>query len=365
MRIPFVTFEKMHSEIKEELKSAFESVLDSQWFIMGNQLHKFEKEFAEYCDSKYSLGVGNGLDAIQLILKAMDIKEGDEVILPSNTYIATALAVSYVGATPIFVEPRLDTLNMNPELIEDKITEKTKAIIAVHLYGRVADMNAIVKIAKKYDIRVIEDAAQAHGALLNGKKVGSFGDAAAFSFYPGKNLGALGDGGAVVTNNEDIYNKIKALRNYGSYKKYYHEFKGINSRLDEMQAAFLLVKLKMMDKWTKERIYIGEKYLNEIKNPAIQLPILEKENKNVYHVLPILCKNRNRLQAYLESKGISTLIHYPVPMHLQDAYIELGYKEGDFPIAEKISSEELSLPLYVGMTDEEIEYVIKAINDFE
>lgn len=365
MNIPYLNFEPMHSEINEELKEAFNNVLNSQWFIMGKALEKFENEFAQFCGVKYCIGVGNGLDAIQLILKGYGIGKGDEVIIPSNTYIATALAVSYVGATPVFVEPDIKTLNINAKLIEEKITSNTKAIIAVHLYGRAAEMEYINEIAKRYDLKVVEDAAQGHGAYYNGKKVGNLGHAAAFSFYPGKNLGALGDGGAIVTNDEQLANRIKALRNYGSFKKYYNEFKGVNSRLDELQAAFLSVKLKNLDKWTTERIRIATRYLTEINNEKVTLPVLSDKGAHVYHIFPVLCDERDRLMSYLNESCIGALIHYPLPMHLQEAYKDLGFNKGDFPLAEKICEMELSIPLYPGMSEEEIDYVIDIINNFK
>lgn len=364
MIIPFAKFNVMHKEIEAELKAQLTDVLDSGWFIMGEKLQEFEKRFAEYCGSNYCIGTGNGLDSIQIALRAFGIGKGDEVIIPSNTYIATALAVSYVGANPVFVEPDINTLNINPEFIEGKITERTKAIIVVHLYGRVVDMQKINCIAKKYNLKVIEDCAQIHGGEYENKKAGNLGHVAAFSFYPGKNLGALGDGGAIVTNSEEIAKKSKIIRNYGSNEKYYNEVKGINSRLDELQAGFLSVKLKKLDKWTEERIGIGEKYYKGINNKKINLPKFIKNKQNVYHIFPILCEERDRLQEYLYNKGIQTLIHYPIPMHLQEAYKELGYKQGDFPIAERIANEELSLPIYIGMTNEEINYVIEALNDF-
>ena len=272
MKVSFVSFEMMHSEIRTQLDNAYNSVMDSNYFIQGQACSQFEKEFAGYCGAKYCIGVGNGLDALMLILRAMEIGVGDEVIVPSNTYIATALAVSYIGAKPVFVEPDIDTFNINPDLIEEKITKKTKAIIAVHLQGRPADMDSINAFAKKHNLRVIEDAAQAHGARYKGKKIGSLGDAAGFSFYPGKNLGALADGGCVTTNNKEIADKVRALGNYGSDYKYHHIYKGVNSRLDEMQAAFLSVKLKQLDKWNTERRRIAARYLSEINNPLIILP---------------------------------------------------------------------------------------------
>ena len=366
LKVPFVSFETMHKEIRSDLDAVYQAVMDSNYFIQGQACAQFEKEFAEYCGVRYCVGVGNGLDALMLILRAMEIGVGDEVIVPSNTYIATALAVSYVGAKPVFVEPELDTFNINPSLIEEKITEKTKAIIAVHLQGRPADMDAIITIAKKHNLKVIEDAAQAHGARYKGRMVGSLGDAAGFSFYPGKNLGALGDGGCVTTNNKEIADKVRALGNYGSDYKYHHIYKGVNSRLDEMQAAFLSVKLKHLDKWNEERRRIAARYLSEIHNPLIYLPkASDEELEHVYHVFVIRCKKRDELEAYLKENGIGTLKHYPIPMHLQDAYSDLGLKEGDLPIAEEISKTVLSIPIYYGMTEEQISCVIDIINRFK
>ena len=366
MKVPFVSFEAMHGEIRKQLDDAYKTVMDSNCFIQGKACAAFEKEFAEYCGVKYCVGVGNGLDALMLILRAMEIGQGDEVIVPSNTYIATALAVSYVGATPVFVEPEIETYNINPALIEERITEKTRAIIAVHLQGRPADMDSINAIAEKYGLKVIEDAAQAHGAKYKGKKVGSLGDAAGFSFYPGKNLGALGDGGCVTTNNREIADSVRILGNYGSDYKYHNIHKGVNSRLDEMQAAFLSVKLKQLDKWNEERRRIAERYLDEIKNPLVVLPVRsDNVYEHIYHVFVIRCKERDRLEAYLNEKGIGTLKHYPIPMHLQGAYRDLKIPEGTLPIAEEISRTVLSVPMYYGMTEEQIVYVIQTINSFE
>lgn len=364
--VPFVSFDAMHSEIRAQLDNAYKTVMDSNYFIQGQACAQFEKEYADYCGVKHCIGVGNGLDALMLILRAMEIGDGDEVIVPSNTYIATALAVSYVGARPVFVEPEIDTFNINPDLIEEKITDKTKAIIAVHLQGRPADMDPINSIAKRHNLKVIEDAAQAHGAKYKGKKVGSLGDAAGFSFYPGKNLGALGDGGCVTTNNKEIADKVRALGNYGSDYKYHHIYKGVNSRLDEMQAAFLSVKLKQLDKWNAERRRIASRYLSEIKNPLITLPKASNEEyEHVYHVFVIRCKERDRLEAYLKENGIGTLKHYPIPMHIQGAYEDLGLKEGDLPIAEEISRTVLSIPMYYGMSEVDVSWVIEHINSFK
>lgn len=364
MNVPFVTFLPMERELDSDLRMAFNRVFTRSWYIEGVEDETFEKAFAEYCGVKYCIGVGNGLDALMLALKAMDIGTGDEVIVPSNTYIATALAVTYVGATPVFVEPRIETFNINPELIESAITEKTKAIMPVHLYGQACDMDPIMSIARKYGLKVVEDCAQAHGATYKGLAVGTFGDAAGFSFYPGKNLGALGDAGAVVTNDEEVAKKIRALGNYGSDYKYHHIYKGNNSRLDELQAAFLSVKLPHLERMNAERRRIANKYLNGIYNPMVILPTVADFAIPVWHIFGIRCSDRERLEKYLNDVGISTNKHYPIPMHLQECYRELGFNEGDFPIAEEISATELSIPMYYGMTDEEIDFVVDRINSY-
>lgn len=366
MKVPFATFLPMHNEIRKDLDNAYNQVLDRSYFIQGEECTKFEEEFAAYCDAKYCIGVATGLDALWLVLKAMGIGKGDEVIVPSNTYIATALAVSFVGATPVFVEPSIVTYNIDVNKIEEKINENTKAIIAVHLQGRAADMDIINAIAKKYNLKVIEDAAQAHGTKYKGRKVGILGDAAGFSFYPGKNLGALGDGGCVVTNDKELAEKVRALGNYGSDYKYHHIYQGTNSRLDEMQAAFLRVKLPHLNKWNADRKRIAKKYLNGIKNPLIKLPLASTdEYEHIYHVFVIRCDRRDELEKYLNDNDIGTVKHYPIPMHLQEAYKKLALKQGDLPIAEEISNTVLSIPMYYGMTDEEVEYVISVINIFE
>lgn len=364
MKIPFVSFLPMEKELNLELRNAFDRVFSRSWYIEGVEDKAFEKAFAEYCDMEYCVGVGNGLDALMLALKALNVGENDEVIVPSNTYIATALAVTYVGATPIFVEPDIKTFNMNPSLIEDAITEKTKVIMPVHLYGQPCDMDPIMEIAQKYNLYVIEDCAQAHGATYKGKTVGTFGIASGFSFYPGKNLGALGDAGAVVTNNQDLLGKIRALGNYGSDYKYHHIYKGNNSRLDELQAAFLLEKLPHLSRVNEERRRIAKKYLEGIKNPEVILPYVLDEINPVWHIFGIRCKRRTELEQFLNSKGIGTNKHYPIPIHLQECYKDLGFKKGDYPIAEEISETELSIPMYYGMTDDEIQYVIDSINEF-
>ena len=364
MNIPFVTFKPIEKELDKELREAFERVYSGSWYVLGKEDEEFEKAFARYCDTRYCVGCGNGLDALMLSLKALGIGKGDEVIVPSNTYIATVLAVTYVGAKPVFVEPDIRTYNIDVNKIEEAITKATKAIMPVHLYGQPCDMDPIIKIADEYRLHVIEDCAQAHGAKYKGRKVGSFGDVAGFSFYPGKNLGALGDAGAAVTNDENIMEKIRAFGNYGSDYKYHHIYKGNNSRLDELQAAFLNVKLLYLDRMNKERCRIASLYLNRIKNPNIVLPYIPDEMAPVWHIFAIRCEKRDELADYLKELGIATNKHYPIPIHLQECYKDLGFKEGDYPIAEEISATELSIPMYYGMTDEEVQYVIDRINDF-
>jgi dTDP-4-amino-4,6-dideoxygalactose transaminase len=365
MKIPFLNFENIHSEIKSEMFNAFSQVYDSNWFILGKELEKFENEYASFNEVTSCVGVSNGLDALYLSLKSLGIKEGDEVIIPSNTYIATALAVSYVGAKPVFVEPNINTYNIDASLIEAALTSKTKAIMPVHLYGQACDMPSIMDIAKRNNLFVIEDNAQAQGASSNGKLTGSWGDVNGTSFYPGKNLGALGDAGAVTTNSEELANKIKILRNYGSEKKYFNNIIGHNMRMDELQAAFLYVKLQKLKHWTLERQKIAswyEKELADIKN--LILPIIEKDSTHVYHLYVIRTSERDQLQHYLNQNSIGSLIHYPIPVHLQAAYQDLGYKKGDFPIAEKISNTCLSLPLWPGMLYSEVQFVSSTIRSF-
>ena len=364
MKIPFVSFKPLEKELDQQLRAAFERVYESSWYIDGKEDKAFEEAFAQYCHCDYCVGVGNGLDALMLALRALEIGEGDEVIVPSNTYIATALAVTYVGAKPVLVEPDIRTYNIDPNKIEEKITSHTKAIMPVHLYGQSCDMDPILALAKKYDLYVIEDCAQAHGATYKGKVIGSFGDAAGFSFYPGKNLGALGDAGAVTTSNKTIAEKVRALGNYGSDYKYHHIYKGVNSRLDELQAAFLSAKLPLMDKVNAARRAVADKYLAGIQNEAIMLPFVPDYAVPVWHLFAVRCERRDELVAYLEEKGIATNKHYPIAIHLQDCYEDLGLKAGDLPIAEEIAATEVSLPMYYGITDEEIQYVIDCLNAF-
>lgn len=364
MRIPFLNLEPMHTLIRNEIVDAFKKTYDSNWFVLGPNVETFEAEFSKYCGTNYCISCGNGLDALSIILRGYDIGEGDEVIVPSNTYIATALAVSYVGAKVVFVEPNIKTFNIDVNKIEAAITKKTKAIIAVHLYGRPAKVKKIKVLCEKYNLKLIEDSAQAHGAIYNGKKTGNLGDAAGFSFYPGKNLGALGDGGAILTNDSTLADKVRAIRNYGSKIKYYNEYKGVNSRLDEIQAVFLSIKLKYLDKWNAYRQKIAKLYLENINNSKIILPYINSVNESIWHVFTIRTEYRDELINYLKSNGIETLVHYPVPIHLQKTYNDLGYTIGDFPVAETISKTVLSLPIWYGMKDDEINYVISVLNQW-
>ena len=364
MNVPFVSFLPMEHELDAELRAAFERVYERSWYIEGKEDEAFEKAFADFCHVHYCVGTGNGLDALMLALKALDIHAGDEVIVPSNTFIATALAVTYTGATPVFVEPDICTFNIDPARIEEKITDKTKAIMPVHLYGQPCDMTPIMEIAKKHRLYIVEDCAQAHGATYKGQRIGSFGDAAGFSFYPGKNLGALGDAGATVTNSETLAQKVRALGNYGSDYKYHHIYQGNNSRLDEMQAAFLAAKLPHLDKMNAERRRIAKLYLDGIHNEEAILPYVIPEAEPVWHIFAVRCKRRDELEKYLNEKGIGTNKHYPIPMHMQKCYADLAIQQGELPIAEEISATELSLPMFYGITDEQVQYVIDTINNF-
>jgi dTDP-4-amino-4,6-dideoxygalactose transaminase len=365
MKIPFLSFEGMHQPIKKSLAEAFHNVLESNWFIMGGYLEKFEKEYADYNKVQFCVGLSNGLDAIHLALKSLNIGAGDEVIVPSNTYIATLLAVSFVGAKPVLVEPDINTYNIDPGKMEAAITRATKAIIPVHLYGQICEMDKIMAIAKKHNLYVIEDNAQAHGAMLNGRMAGSFGDINATSFYPGKNLGALGDGGAVTTNDKTLAGKVKVLRNYGSEKKYYNEVIGHNMRLDELQAALLSVKLQHLDSWIKTRRQIAAWYNDALKGIGdLVLPGEINQYAHVYHLYVIRTDKRDQLQEWLGKHEIGTLIHYPVPPHLQKAYSHLGFAEGAFPITEKIAKTCLSLPLWPGMTENDVQYVAEKTKSF-
>ena len=344
-RIAFLDLHAAYLELKDDLDAAYHRVMDSGWFILGKEVEAFEREFAAYCEAAHCVGVGNGLEALHLILRAYGIGPGDEVIVPANTYIATWLAVSYAGATPIPVEPDARTYNLDPALIEAAITPATRAILPVHLYGQPADMDPIKALASRYGLKVIEDAAQAHGARYHGRRVGGLGDAAGFSFYPGKNLGALGDGGAVVTNDADLAERVRVLRNYGSRVKYHNEVKGFNSRLDELQAALLRVKLPVLDEWNERRRAAAARYLDGLAGSELGLPYVPKWAEPVWHLFVVRHPQRDALQQRLQQAGIGTMIHYPIPPHLQPAYAELGYGAGAFPISEAIHREVLSLPM--------------------
>ena len=363
--IPFSSFSYINKNIRSEILDSFESVFDSAWYIQGVALEEFEKKYAEFNNTKYAVGVSNGLDALTIALRALNIGNGDEVIVSSHTYIASVLAITFVGAKPIFVEPDIKTYNIDFAKIEDVITDSTKAIMPVHLYGQACNMSEIVSIAQKHNIFIIEDNAQAHGASWKGKATGNWGDINGTSFYPGKNLGALGDAGAVTTNDCHLAKLASMLRNYGSEKKYKHEFIGYNQRMDEIQAAFLVIKLKYLNEWTSQRQYLANlynKYLTGIGD--IVLPHIAPGATHVYHLYVVRTNRRDELQKYLLDNSINTLIHYPIPVHLQKAYDYLGYKKGDFPIAEELSQTCLSLPLWPGMTEAQIEYVSKSIITF-
>lgn len=365
MKVPFVTFKPLERELASELEAAYKRVIARSWYVMGEEVNQFEKEYAQYVGVKYCISCGNGLDALFIILKAYGIGTGDEVLIPSNTFIATALAVSRTGATPVMVEPDIETYVINPELIEEKITNKTKAIIAVHLYGQPADMDKIKKIAEQYRLKVIEDAAQAHGALYKGKKVGSLGDAAGFSFYPGKNLGALGDAGCITTNDYEIAQKARALTNYGSDYKYHHIYQGYNSRMDEIQAAFLREKLPSLDKTNQDRKRTAKRYLEGVINSNIFLPKVAEYADSVWHIFSIRTEKRDELAQYLKENGIETNIHYPIAIHNQNAYRELQISDEMLPVAKQISETELSLPMYYGMENSVTDYVINTINKWK
>lgn len=365
MNVPFLDLQAPYLELKEELDSAYQRVMNSGWFVLGQEVTAFEQEFSDYCETKYSIGVGNGLEALHLILRAMEIGEGDEVIVPANTYIATWLAVSYAGATPIPVEPNIDTYNIDTSLIEAAITPKTKAIIAVHLYGQPADMDAINTIAKKHGLKVIEDAAQSHGARYKGHRVGSLGDAAGFSFYPGKNLGAFGDAGAITTSDEQLADKIRLLRNYGSQIKYQNEVKGYNSRLDELQAAFLRVKLTKLDEWNHRRKQVAQYYLDELFTVNdFKLPCVPKWAESVWHLFVITHSQRDQLKIYLDSAEIGNLIHYPIPPHLSKAYSCQNLYKNSFPVTENIAKNIISLPISPHTSPEMLRKIISALKEY-
>lgn len=360
--IKFLDLHKINQRFKSEIDLAIREVLESGWYLLGEKNKAFEENFAKYCETKFSIGCANGLDALHLAIRAYDFPKDSEIIVPANTYIASILAISNCGLKPILVEPNLETYNIDADLIEAKITEKTKAIVVVHLYGQAVEMEKIWELAKKYNLKIIEDSAQAHGAIYQGKKVGNLGDIGCFSFYPGKNLGALGDGGCITTNDEEVAIKIRAIANYGSLIKYENIYKGLNSRLDEIQAAILDLKLQFLDADNQQRREIAKIYRENIKNEKIVLPKPYKEESHVWHLFVIRTKDRDKLQEYLKIKGIQTLIHYPIPPHKQNAYKE--WNNLSFPITEKIHKEVLSLPISPAMNKEEAFYIAQILNEF-
>lgn len=365
--IPFLDLKAINAQYRDELVDACTRVIDSGWYIGGSELEQFEQQFANYCGTKYAIGVANGLDALILTLRAWKelgkLKDGDEVIVPSNTYIASILAISANNLTPVLVEPCVDSFNIDPKKVEAAITSKTKAILPVHLYGQLADMPAIMAIAKRHELLVLEDSAQAHGASLDVKRAGSWGDASGFSFYPGKNLGALGDSGAITTSDEELANTLRALRNYGSHEKYKNLFQGVNSRLDEIQAAMLNVKLSHLDNEITHRRKVANAYLEGLNNKAIILPKKEDDSAHVWHVFVIRCERRDELQKYLADNGVQTLIHYPIPPHKQQAYEE--WNDMSYPISEKIHAEVLSLPIGPTMSFDDANKIIQICNEFQ
>lgn len=360
--IPFLDVGAINSRFKDELESAMKEVLESGWYILGEKSRAFEKAFAEYCGIEHCIGCGNGLDALRLGIKALGLGENDEIIVTVNTYIASILAISDNGCKPIFVEPSLQTYNIDVEKIESAITPRTKAILVVHLYGQVVEMQKVWELAQKHKLAIIEDCAQAHGAIYQGKRVGTLGDVAGFSFFPGKNLGALGDGGAVTTKHKDVAEKVRALGNYGSHKKYVNLYKGLNSRLDELQAAFLEIKLKHLDSDNESRRAVAKFYHENITNNKIVLPECVSEEGHAWHLFVVRCEERDRFQAYLKDNGIETIIHYPIPPHKQEAYKE--YNHLSLPITEKIHREVLSLPISPIMSKEQAEEVVRVVNNF-
>lgn len=360
--IKFLDLEKINNRFRKDFDEKIKEILDSGWYLLGKNVESFEQNFADYCGTKYCVGVGNGLDALTLIIKAYGFKEGDEIIVPANTYIATILAITYNGCTPVLVEPDINTYNIDPDLIEEKITDKTRAIMPVHLYGQAVEMDKIWDLAKKYNLKIIEDSAQAHGAIYQGKRTGNLGDASGFSFYPGKNLGCIGDGGCVTTNDKELADKIRAIRNYGSNIKYHNIYQGVNSRLDEIHAAVLNVKLPYLDEDNQRRREIAEYYLSNIKNDKIIMRKSYSDKANVWHVFPVRTDNRDAFQQYLNDNDIQTLIHYPIPPHKQECYKE--WNNLSLPVTEEIHRTIISLPISPVMTDNEVQKVVEIVNKY-
>lgn len=360
MNVPFLDLKATYTELKPEIDAAIKRVLESGWYILGEEVNSFEREYSNYCEAKHCVGVANGLDALHLALLALGVGTGDEVIVPSNTYIATWLAVSQCGATPVPVEPDAATYNIDPALIEAAITPRTKVILPVHLYGQPADMDPILAIARKHGLKVLEDGAQAHGARYKGKRIGAHGDVVAWSFYPGKNLGAFGDGGAITTNDAELAERISVLRNYGSRVKYVNDVRGFNSRLDPIQAAALRVKLNFLDAWNDRRADIASRYQVELQNTGLVLPFVPDWAEPAWHLYVVQRPQRDALQKQLSAAGIGSLIHYPIPPHVQQAYADVGYSQGQFPLAEQIANQCLSLPIGPHLDEASVSAVIAA-----
>ena len=365
MKVPFLDLRAPYEELREEMDAACRRAMGSGWYVLGREVEAFEREFAALCGARHCVGVANGLDALHLVLRAYGIGPGDEVIVPSNTYVATWLAVSYAGAAPVPVEPDGRTYNLDPARVEEAITPRTRAVIPVHLYGQPADMDPINRLAAGYGLKVIEDAAQAHGALYKGRPAGSLADAAGFSFYPGKNLGALGDGGAVTTDDDELADRLRVLRNYGSRVKYYNEVKGFNSRLDELQAALLRAKLPRLLEWNERRKRVAAHYLAALEGvPDLTLPFVPGYAEPAWHLFVVRHPDRDALQRHLAERGVGTLVHYPVPPHLQDAYADLGRAAGTLPLAERMAREVLSLPIGPHLSAEQADYVVSGLSAF-
>lgn len=361
--IKFLDLYKINERLRKEINGKITQVLDSGWYLLGEETENFEQNFAKYCGVKHCIGVANGLESLNLIIRGYGFAQGDEIIVPANTYIASILSISENGCTPILVEPDINTYNINPDLIEKKITSKTKAIMVVHLYGQAVQMDKIWTLAKKYNLKIIEDSAQAHGAKYQNQRVGSLGDASGFSFYPGKNLGCVGDGGCVTTNDDELAQKIKALRNYGSHKKYHNVFIGINSRLDEIQAGILDIKLKFLDENNQKRKEIAKYYRKNIKNSSIILPNVYAEDAHVWHLFVVRTKQRDNFQKYLLDNEIQTIIHYPIPPHKQECY--KLWNNLSYPITEEIHKSVLSLPISPVMSDDEMRKVVEVVNEYK
>lgn len=363
-KIPCLDLKQQHQKIKQEIFNEFEKVYENTAFSHGPFVEEFEKKFAEFCETKYTIALNSGTSALHLAMKVLDIKAGDEVIIPANTFIATAWAPAYMGAVPVFVDCKHDTWEIDPVEVEKKINNKTKAIIGVHLYGQPFEIDELLTICQKNKIPLIEDAAQAHGAKYKNKRIGSFGDLACFSFYPGKNLGACGEGGAITTDNENYYQRLKSLRNHGSEKRYYHDEVGFNYRMGGLEGASLKIKLNYIDEWNNRRVQIASRYLNEIKNPRVKMQFQPDHVKSVFHLFVVTTEKKDDFVQYLADNNIIAAFHYPVPCHLQKAFSDLGYKKGDLPVSEKLAEQCVSLPMFAEISDDEVEHVITVINKF-